>query len=758
MAPEGTGGPAFPYPGQMQARAAGLATQRPERSLAYLHGIDVERVKWLGGKRAAALRAKGIRSVTDLLFHTPARHVDRSQQAPLDQVEQGAESTVVGRVRNVSVKRLRRGRRRLVIVEANIVNDTGSVTAVWFNQQYQARRLESGAEVAISGKIERYRGRLQISSPALDVLSRGSENLAVGRVVPVYRAVGEAKPAVLRLGMHNALKRSRPIADPLPAAMRSRLRLVDRDQAISSVHFPDSVATIAPARRRLVFDEFFRLEVALAMTKRRKMETSVGISHSLDPEDDLVGRFVAGLPYRLTGAQERVIDEIRHDLASPCPMHRLLQGEVGSGKTVVAVATVLTGVAGGYQAAVMAPTEVLAEQHYEDISGLLADAGMAARPGGRTSLFDVPTAGIGDQGLRVGLLTGNRADLNSGRQGGTSRTALLRQVAAGEVDVLIGTHALIQEGIRFHRLGVAVVDEQHRFGVHQRVKLKDKAEGVDPDLLIMTATPIPRTLSMTLYGDLDVSLIDEMPPGRSPVRTWSASMNGEGVEKVWETVRREVGKGRQAFVVCPLVEGSENVEAASAVAEHKRLRKLLAGLRLGLLHGQMRPAEKKRVMETFRRGDLDVLVATTVIEVGIDVPNATVMVITDADRFGLSQLHQLRGRVGRGPSPSECILMADPSTADGAERIKAMVKLSDGFKLAEEDLRIRGHGTVFGARQSGFSDLRIGDILRDRHELVAARREAFQLVDQDPQLEAHPEIMEEVRALLGHRVEWLFRS
>ena len=739
----------------MAHQTAGTAAGNEVRSLAYLHGVGVDRVKWLGGKRAVALRGKGIRSVTDLLFHIPRRYIDRSQRMRLDEVEEGVETTVIGRVLRVTV---RRPRRRMVIVEAVVGNDTGSVRAVWFNQEYQARRLDRGAEVALSGKIERYRGRMQITSPAVDILATGRENLAVDRVVPVYRALGEATPAYLRLGIHNALKRSRPIADPLPSGIRKAHALIGRDRAVASVHFPESLRAARPARRRLVFDEFFRLEVALAMAKQRKMADSVGISHRAGDEGALVERFVDGLPFRLTGAQQRVIDEIAADLAAPYPMHRLLQGEVGSGKTVVAVATVLTGVQGGYQAAVMAPTEVLAEQHYEGITRLLADSGMAARPQGAVSLFDLDTDRGDGSGLVVALLTGNRAEVNLRRRGTTKRDELVEWVVDGRIDILIGTHALIQEGVRFRRLGIAVVDEQHRFGVHQRVKLKDKAEGVDPDLLIMTATPIPRTLSMTLYGDLDVSEIDEMPPGRKPVKTCSASMDHRGLEKAQETIRREAASGRQAFVVCPLVDGSVRVEAASAVAEYERLGTVLPDLSLGLLHGQMTPSRKEAVMESFRNGETDVLVATTVIEVGIDVPNATVMVIRDADRFGLSQLHQLRGRVGRGPDPAQCILLADPTTEDGAKRIDAMVKHSDGFHLAEEDLRIRGHGTVFGARQSGFSDLRIADILKDRRELMAARREAFALVAEDPGLERHPEIGEEVRVLLGEQVEWLFRS
>jgi ATP-dependent DNA helicase RecG len=434
---------------------------------------------------------------------------------------------------------------------------------------------------------------------------------------------------------------------------------------------------------------------------------------------------VESLPYTLTNAQRRAIDEIQADMASPHPMHRLLQGEVGSGKTVVAMAALLTGVQGGYQGAVMAPTEVLAEQHH---------LGLA------------PLAEL--VGVRMALLTGSSAD----------RAAVIRAVADGTVDVVVGTHALIQEGVFFARLGVAVVDEQHRFGVHQRVSLRDKAAGPQPDLLIMTATPIPRTLSMTLYGDLDVSMLDELPAGRKETRTMAVGNSDLELAPVYDLVRREAAAGRQAFVVCPLVEDSDKLQAASATAEFERLQRVFPDLGLGLLHGQMRSADKEEVMARMRAGEVDVLVATTVIEVGIDVPNATVMVIEDADRFGLSQLHQLRGRVGRGEHPSTCVLVAGETTAEGEQRIAAMLETTDGFRLAEEDLRIRGQGTVFGARQAGMPDLKLADVLEDMDTLLAARREAFALVADDPSLQAHPEIAEELQALLGDEVEWLLIS
>jgi ATP-dependent DNA helicase RecG len=504
----------------------------------------------------------------------------------------------------------------------------------------------------------------------------------------------------------------------------------------------------------LIFDELFRLELALALQKRRQIAESRGRAHTVG--GDLAERFLAGLPYALTEAQWRVLAEIRSDLQAPHAMHRLLQGEVGSGKTVVAVAAMLEAISGGSQAAVMAPTEVLAGQHFLGIRSLLERAGLS--PGeesetrlGMESLFAEPSS---DLPVRIALLTS--AQVRTNYDPAATRAETLQAIASGKVDLVIGTHALIQEGVEFGDLAVAVVDEQHRFGVGQRVLLKDKATEADPDLLIMTATPIPRTLSITLYGDLDVSHLDEMPPGRSAVATTVLSKTRQA--EAWNVVRQEVAAGRQAFVVCPLVEESEKMELASATAEFGRLSKVFSDLCVGLIHGQLASVDKEAVMSSFRRGEIDVLVSTTVIEVGIDVPNATVMVIEDADRFGLSQLHQLRGRVGRGEHPGRCVLISDPTTPEGKARIAAMADTNDGFRLAEIDLSLRGQGTVFGARQSGMVDLKLADIIRDHRELFVARREAFALVDRDPGLSHHKEMRDEIRALLGEKVEWLLKS
>jgi ATP-dependent DNA helicase RecG len=719
-------------------------------SLARLATIDVGQVKGLGGKRSASLADAGIKTVADLLHHVPRRYIDRTRQSPIAQVPIGPEVTIIGRVKSVNH---RRPRRNLQIIEAVIEDDSAHIKAVWFNQGYLVNQLNNADEVALSGVVESFRGSLQMKTPAVDVLSSDVEGLTVGRVVPVHPTMGGVGPGHLRRAIHNALTRSRPVDDAVPTELLAANGLMERDKAFGSIHFPETLDEVAPARRRLVYDELFRLELALAIQKRLQMESSIGIPHP--PNGELVDRFLSGLPYELTGAQHRVLGEIESDLRTDHPMHRLLQGEVGSGKTVVAVATLLRGIEGGWQGALMAPTEVLAEQHYLGVRELLADAGLSPHIGeshlGMGSLFDEASDG---PAVHVALLTGSTAITNYKAK--VARAEVAEHIASGQVDLVVGTHALIQEGVEFHRLGAAVVDEQHRFGVAQRVLLKEKADMAEPDLLIMTATPIPRTLSMTLYGDLDVSIIDEMPPGRTPVKTKLISKLEEGT--AWKIIEEEVAKGRQAFVVCPLVEDSPKVEAASATAEHERLAELMPDLRVGLIHGQMRPTDKEQSMAAFRDAQIDVLVSTTVIEVGIDVPNATVMVIEDAHRFGLSQLHQLRGRVGRGEHPGVCLLLADPTTTEGEERLAAMVGTNDGFRLAEEDLRIRGQGTVFGTRQSGLKDLKLADILADFETLVVARRDAFALVASDPSLSGHPGLRDEVAAMLGDEVEWLFVS
>jgi ATP-dependent DNA helicase RecG len=724
-----------------------------ERTLAYLAAVPVERVKGIGPARAKKLGELGIESVADLLLHVPRRYLDRSQVFDLSNVPLGEEVTIGGVVSSLNKRHLSRKR---VMTRATITDGTAAVNVVWFNPYL---RISEGAEVVLSGKVELFRGNLQMKSP--DLATLGSEDsLLIARIVPMHPSVARLGPGKVRTAIDNALRRSRPIAETVPEDIVARYGFVSRDRAIADVHFPETKADAQRAQERLIFDELFRLELALALRKQQQIAASRGVAHRGDGA--LVGSFLAGLPFELTRAQRKAIDEIQQDLIAPAAMHRLLQGEVGSGKTVVALSALLTAVEGGHQGAIMAPTEVLAVQHYLGTVAALEDAGLAPEPeaagdaGGTVSLFAPERANHRDRTVRVALLTANVSEVNFRPRAG--RSDVLAWIAGGLIDIVVGTHSLIQEGVDFHRLGVAVVDEQHRFGVYQRVRLREKSEGYDPDLLIMTATPIPRTLSMTLYGDLEVSLLDEMPPGRSPVETTLVSKKPAQLRGVYDTIRSEAAAGRQTFVVCPLVEDSDKLAAKSATAEYERLLQIFPDLRLGLLHGQLPPRDKDAVMHEFRAGSIDVLVATTVIEVGIDVPNATVMLIEDADRFGLSQLHQLRGRVGRGPDPATCVLVAEPTTPEGEQRIAAMVETTDGFRLAEEDLRIRGQGTVFGTRQAGVKDLKLADILRDVETLILARREAFSLVAADPGLEHHRELAEELRMLLGDDVAWLSRS
>jgi ATP-dependent DNA helicase RecG len=497
------------------------------------------------------------------------------------------------------------------------------------------------------------------------------------------------------------------------------------------------MSELAAAKRRLVFDEFLRMQVGLVARKRALAAEQSGIQHTVDGA--LVPKFFANLPFALTDDQRRTVEEIASDMANPAPMHRLLQGDVGSGKTVVALAALLMGVQGGYQGALMAPTEVLAEQHHAASMRLLEGLTVSA-PG---SLLE-------ERPVRVELLTN--------RTTAAERRRLTAALLAGDVDILVGTHALLFGDAEFRRLGVAVVDEQHRFGVEQRALLRGK--GDEPDVLVMTATPIPRTAAMLVYGDLDKSELREMPPGRTPVTTKVIGPNPLDHALAWERLRAEVEAGRQAYVVCPLVdEGKGKVEARAATQEYERLQQEeLAGVRMALLHGQLPAKQKEAVMEEFRAHRIDVLVATTVIEVGVDVPNATVMIVEDADRFGLSQLHQLRGRVGRGGGESWCYLFADPTTSDGEERMAAIAASTDGFLLAERDLEIRGAGEVFGERQSGWSDLKLGRIPRDEAIVSEARRVAEGLLDDDPKLARHEQLRAEVEDLLGDDVEFLFKS
>ena len=707
-------------------------------TLRELQAIPVIRLKGVGDNKQAALREVDVETVLDLLTTYPRRWVDRTNEARVSDLVPGKEALVLVTVRTVT-KRTMRNRRTMV--EAQVGDGSGRLHVVFFNQPWRERQLREGVQIMLFGKADDYRGGLQMTNPIVDLIGDRT-----GRIVPIYPQSEKAQLTTWEIAgwVENALERcaARGFADPVPLGIRRELGLVDRSTAMRQIHLPETMGEKERARRRLAFDELLRVQTVLVMRKRAFEREQRGIRHDMSGE--LVRRFHSALSYELTRAQSRAIAEIEGDLAGPHPMHRLLQGDVGAGKTVVAVSALLCAVQGGHQGALMAPTEVLAEQHASGIRALLG----GLRVPDPDNLF-------GERQLSVALLT-NRIT-------GQERRDVIAGFADGTIDIAIGTHALIQEGIEFHSLGAVVVDEQHRFGVEQRAALRMKGAGpedqrVVPDVLVMTATPIPRTAAMTVYGDLDVSVLDELPPGRTPISTHWA--NGPLMElAAWGDVREAVDAGRQAYVVCPLIEESEKLEVASAQEMYERLvNQDLKGLRIGLLHGRLPSADKEAAMNAFRLRHLDVLVATTVIEVGVDVANATVMVIVDADRFGIAQLHQLRGRVGRGEHASKCWLIT--AEVEGpSPRVEALVATTDGFELAEIDLDMRGEGTLMNTAQKGRSDLKLASLRRDRELVGLARQAAFDIVDPDPMLSENPLLLDEVRLLLSAEdEEFLFKS
>jgi ATP-dependent DNA helicase RecG len=706
------------------------------KSLADLAGIGVDRLKGVGPKHLDALRELGVENILDLVTYYPRRYIDRTNQQAIADLVDGQDAMVLARVRKVTARRTRQGR---TMVEVELFDGSSYLKVTFFNQPWRAKQLRDGLEVTVFGKVERFKGRRQMTNPVVDLVGDRT-----GRIVPVYPQSEKAGLMTWQIAgwVAEALRRVQPaFDDPLPAGYRDEVGLAGRDWAVRQIHEPESMATAMTARTRLAFDELLRLQVVLVMRKRAIERESVGIRHQVDGA--LMERFRKSLPFDLTGAQVRAIAEIAADMAGPHPMHRLLQGDVGSGKTLVAVAALLVAVQGGHQGALMAPTEVLAEQHHAGVGRLLHGLNVPSE----ATLF-------ADRPLEVAILTN--------RTTGADRARLHARMAEGEVDILIGTHALLTESVAFRSLGCVVIDEQHRFGVEQRAALRDKGPtDAVPDVLVMTATPIPRTAAMTVYGDLDTTVLDEMPPGRTPIRThWVRGPIEEA--SAWGQVRAEAAAGHQAYVVCPLVDESEKVQAKSATEEFLRLSSPdgeLSDLRLGLLHGQMAVAEKESVMESFRRGDLDVLVSTTVIEVGVDVPNATVMVIEDADRFGIAQLHQLRGRVGRGTAESWCYLLGEGLGPDSEERLGALERSTDGFELAEVDLELRGEGTILGTRQKGATDLKLASLRRDKELVATARRVAFSLVDEHPGLEGLPGLADEIGLFLDEDDrDYLFKS
>jgi len=713
-----------------------------------LSRMSLTRLKSVGdGKRAESFGKFEVQNLLDLLTHYPRRWIDRTKEATIASAIEGADSLVIGEVKSVTAPP-RGGRGGPSRVTATIADESGRLSIVFFNQPWRERQLKVGSFVAVFGRLGSFNGTKQMANPTVDILGDPDERpRPIIAVYPQSEKIDLPSWLVLKAVDETLTRcRARGIHDPVSVAMRKKYKLMDRQSALVGIHVPETFAEKEMARRRLAFDELLRVQLVLVMRKRAIERDSVGIQHKTNGQ--LVSRFYQHLPYQLTGAQKRVIAEIESDLAGPHPMHRLLQGDVGAGKTIVAVAAMLTAVQGGHQGAIMAPTEVLAEQHAVGIRQLLQGLVIPDAD----SLF-------GEREVRVELLT---SSVTAER-----RRDVLAGLADGRVDIAIGTHALIQETVVFHSLGVVVVDEQHRFGVEQRAALRAKGEGAGavPDVLVMTATPIPRTAAMTVYGDLDVSVLDEKPPGRTPIVTRSAQGDDQ-LEEVWADVRAEVAAGRQVYVVCPLIEESEKLEVASAEETIERLAHgELRGLKLELLHGRMSSAEKEQVMNRFRSGETDVLVATTVIEVGVDVPNATIMVILDADRFGIAQLHQLRGRVGRGVHASRCWLVTtakeadDQLIAESNPRIDALVESDDGFYLAEVDLELRGEGTLMNKEQKGRSDLKLASLRRDRELVELARDAAYEIVDADITLSKQPELRSELSLFLKPEdEEFLFKN
>jgi ATP-dependent DNA helicase RecG len=712
--------PAQPEAGSQPPAATAAEGQRADplsRTPAAAHrGLDrpvtsLRGVSATYGKRLARL---GISTIRDLLFFLPRRYDDYSHLKAISEIEYGEEVTLVATVWDTKT---RQARNSLLITTCILADRTGTIEVTWFNQPYLASRLRPGREIVISGKVDEYLGRLTFQSPVWEPLER--EQLHTGRLVPVYPLTEGINDRWLRRVTKSALDSfAGQLEDPLPADLRTRENLVDLPTALRTMHFPPDRAALEQARRRLCFEEF--LLIQLGVQQKRQAWRSRR-SRAL-PQSPVVDRFLASLPFELTAAQRRAWGQISADLASATPMNRLLQGDVGSGKTVVAVSGMLQAVAGGLQAALMAPTEILAGQHFETVCRLLGD-------------LAIHRAGQGEEPVRVALLTGSlRA---------REKAEVHEAIAAGQVDIVVGTHALIQESVQFERLGLVIVDEQHRFGVQQRTSLRQKGDAdlrrahaaLVPHLLVMTATPIPRTLSLTVYGDLDLSVIDELPPQRQRVKTYLLAPRER--ERAYRFVRSQIERGHQAFIICPLIEESGKLESRAATEEYERLQEeVFPDLRLALLHGRMKAEEKEGIMAALRDGEYDILVSTAVVEVGIDIPNATVMMIEGANRFGLAQLHQFRGRVGRGQAQSHCLLLCDSPSTEATARLQIVEHTHDGFVLAEEDLRLRGPGEFFGTRQSGLPDLKVAT-LADSRILEEARLAARAIFEADPGLE-HP--------------------
>ncbi|HAE85473.1 MAG TPA: DNA helicase RecG [Anaerolineaceae bacterium] len=668
-------------------------------------GLDapVSVIRGIGEKQAVNLERLGVRTIRDLLYLFPRRYEDYSQLKPINQLHYGEEVTIIAKVIDVQVLRQNRGR---LMTEVIVSDTTGVLRLLWFNQTYVTRYLKPGVFISISGKVDNYRGRPVLYHPDYEPIDQ--QQLNTNRIVPIYPLTAQITQRWLRKTQFNVVHYwAERIPDYLPNSLQKQAEVIPLQEALVQIHFPDSQEKIKQAQYRLAFDELFLLQLGVIQQKRQ-WQGLEGTPYIV--EDSWLAERIENLPYALTNAQRQALDEIRADLARAHPMNRLLQGDVGSGKTIVAVLGMSIVIAGGAQAALMAPTSILAEQHYQTVLKL------TTQPGRYGAAFLRPE--------QVRLLTGDTSP--------SERREISEGLQDGSVKLLIGTHALIEEPVTFQNLQMVVVDEQHRFGVEQRAALRSK--GNNPHLLVMTATPIPRSLQLTIFGDLDVSIMDEMPAGRLPVETRIAYPFER--RNVYELIEEQVRQGHQAFIIYPLVEQGENEETKAAVEEQQTLQEeVFPHLKVGLVHGRMKPAEKDAVMLAFRNGEYDILVSTSVVEVGVDVPNATVMVIEGADRFGLAQLHQFRGRVGRGEAQSYCILIPEREDAAENERLAAMTRTNDGFELAEEDLRQRGPGDFLGTRQAGFPDLRMAN-LADVHLLQKARNLAEQVYAADPELKS----------------------
>ena len=669
----------------------------------------------IGPKSAERLEKLGISSLGDMLYHFPRRYDDYSQFKTINRLEYGDELTVLGMVQSASTRRLHGGKRQLV--EVIISDGTGALRVNWFNQGWLAKNFKEGTQLVLAGKVDQYLGRLVMTNPDWELVEE--KYLHTNRIVPVYPLTAKITQRWLRKQMDKVVNYwALRVSDPLPSVVLDEAELLELSEALLQVHFPDSWDDLKAAQHRLAFDEIFYLQLGVLQQKRQWEERT---GQTFTVEQDWLQAQIEKLPFQLTNAQQHSLNDILRDLAGGSPMNRLVQGDVGSGKTVVAALGAAVVLQNGAQVAVMAPTSILAEQHYKSFTSLLAG--------------------------EDGLLSPEQVALMIGATPESEKAVVRAGLINGDIKLVVGTHALLEDPVVFQNLQLAVIDEQHRFGVKQRAALRSKSE--NPHLLVMTATPIPRSLALTVYGDLDLSVMDEMPPGRQPVDTYVLYPTER--ERIYNLIRREVDEGRQAFIIYPLVEESEKLDSKAAVEEFERLKsEVFVNLNVGLLHGRMKPDEKDNIMTQFRDKEFDVLVSTTVIEVGVDVPNATVMVIEGANRFGLAQMHQLRGRVGRGGGRSYCILIPDSENGVDNERLKVMTETNDGFVLAEKDLAQRGPGQFLGTRQAGFSEMQMAS-LTDVRLIEKARKHAQALIQADPDLE-HPE-NEILRQTLTHRWE-----